>query len=138
MNADVIADGLNVAESLVKDYYFEEAKPFLRDLIPKADSVHGRKHNTTLYLRQLYAEAIYKHCDSNLDEQREGIATLEDVHRIARQVLGSSHPNCQCAEGALANARARLALEEARLVEDASEKLAQGLRIDGDDESDAP
>ena len=137
MNAEVIADGLNVALSLVKDYYFEEAKPFLRDLIPKAESVHGRKHSATLHLRQLYAEAIYKHCDSNLDEQREGIATLQDVHRIARQVFGSSHPNCKVAEEALANARARL-LAQARLVEDASEKLAQGLRIDGDDESDAP
>ena len=99
--------------------------------------MHGRKHSTTLHLRQLYAEAIYKHCDSNLDEQREGIATLQDVHRIARQVFGSSHPNCKVAEEALANARARL-LAQARLVEDASEKLAQGLRIDGDDESDAP
>ena len=137
MNAEVIADGLNVALSLVKDYYFEEAKPFLRDLIPKAESVHGRKHSATLHLRQLYAEAIYKHCDSNLDEQREGIATLQDVHRIARQVFGSSHPNCKVAEEALANARARL-LAQARLVEDASEKLAQGLRINGDDESDAP
>ena len=137
MNADVIRGGLNVARSLVQDYYFEEAKPFLRDLIPKAESVHGRKHTVTLHLRQLYAEAIYKHCDSNLDEQREAIAMLEDDCRIARQVFGPSHPNCQDAEEALENARERLSLQEAHAVEDASEKLAQGLRIDGD-ESEAP
>ena len=42
------------------------------------------------------------------------------------------------ADGRLKDARKRLSAQEARLVEDASEKLAQGLRIDGDDESDAP
>ena len=62
---------------------------------------------------------------------------LEDDCRIARQVFGPSHPNCQDAEEALENARERLSLQEAHAVEDASEKLAQGLRIDGD-ESEAP
>ena len=45
------------------------------------------------------------------------------------------------AASCLEEARERLSLQEAyeaRLVEDASEKLAQGLRIDGDDESEAP
>ena len=70
-------------------------------------------------------------------EQREAIAMLEDSHRIARQVYGASHPRCEDAEQTLESARKRLSAQEARLVEDASEKLAQGLRIDGD-ESDAP
>ena len=100
----------------------------------------GNQHQNTLILRQLYAEALYKHCYSSLAEVREAIATLEDVHRMTRQVFGSSHPNCRGVVYHLAEARERLSLQEAaeaRLVEDASEKLAQGLRIDGD-ESEAP
>ena len=134
----VIVYGLELARSLVGDYFFAEAKTFLRDLIPKAESVFGNQDHDTLILQVLYAEAVHKDADSSLDEQREAIAMLEDSHRIARQVYGASHPRCEDAEQTLESARKRLSAQEARLVEDASEKLAQGLRIDGDDESDAP
>ena len=138
MNADVIADGLRVAVSLVSDYFFEDAKPFLRDLIPKAESVLGNQHQNTLVARQLYAEALWKHCDSSLAEVREAVVVLEELSRIMRQVFGTSHPNYRSVQDHLANARKRLSYQEAHAVEDASEKLAQGLRIDGDDESEAP
>ena len=88
-----------------------------------------------------HAIAVQKHCDSSLDEQREAIARLEDVCRIYRQVYGADHPMRGIAASCLEEARERLSLQEAyeaRLVEDASETLAQGLRIDGDDESEAP
>ena len=140
MDALVIGDALSIALSLVEDYFFEEAKTLLRDLIPKAESVLGNQHQNTLVVRELYAKALYKHCDANLAEVREAIATLKDVHRMTRQVFGSSHPNYRGVVHHLAEARERLSLQEAyeaRLVEDASEKLAQGLRIDGD-ESEAP
>ena len=134
----VIVYGMYLAQSLVGDYFFAEAKTFLRDLIPKAESVLGKQDNDTLILQVLYATAVHKDAESSLDEQREVIATLEDCHRIARQVFGASHPRCRDVERTLESARWRLSAQEARLIEDASEKLAQGLRIDGDDESDAP
>ena len=134
----VIVYGIYLAQSLVGDYFFEEAKTFMRDLLPKAVSVLGNQDHDTLILQVLYAEAVYKDAFSSLDEQREVIATLEDCQRIARQVFGASHPRCRDVERTLESARERLSAQEARLVEDASEKLARGLRIDGDDESDAP
>ena len=138
MDALVIGDALSISLSLVEDYFFEDAKPFLRDLIPKAESVLGNQHQNTLVARQLYAEALWKHCDSNLAEVREAVVVLEELSRIMRQVFGTSHPNYRSVQDHLANARKRLSYQEAHAVEDASEKLAQGLRIDGDDESDAP
>ena len=133
----VIVYGMYLAQSLVGDYFFAEAKTFLRDLIPKAESVFGNQDNDTLISQVLYAEAVYKDAHSSLNEQRDAIAMLEDSHRIARQVYGASHPRCEDVKQTLESARKRLSAQEARLVEDASEKLAQGLRIDGD-ESEAP
>ena len=134
----VLGAGLDLGRSLVDDYFFEDAKPFLLDLIPKAKIAFGNEHQNTLLMILYHAIAVQKHCESSLDEQREAIARLEDVCRIYRQVYGADHPMRGIADGRLKDARKRLSLQEARLVEDASEKLAQGLRIDGDDESEAP
>ena len=138
MDVNVLNDAMSLAFSLVSDYFFEEAKTFLRDIIPRSESVLGNQHHNTLAARRLYAKAVYTDAHSSLDEQREAIATLEDCRRIGRQVFGNEHPICEAVDDSLVKARERLSLQEARLVEDASEKLAQGLRIDGDDESDAP
>ena len=134
----VLTSGLELSRSLVDDYFFEEAKPFLLDMIPKAKSTFGNEHQNTLLMIIYHAIAVQKHCDSSLDEQREAIARLEDVCRIYRQVYGADHPMRGIAASCLEEARWRLSAQEAHAVEDASEKLAQGLRIDGDDESEAP
>ena len=39
-----------------------------------------------------YAEALHDDPSATLDDIREAWATIEDVGRIARRVLGSSHP----------------------------------------------
>ena len=43
-----------------------------------------------------------------LDDRREAVTTLEDTERIARRVLGSTHPTTKDIERNLRNARAKL------------------------------
>ena len=45
---------------------------------------------------------------ATLDDLREAATTLEDTHRIARRVLGGSHPTTVGIEAALREARASL------------------------------
>ena len=61
----------------------------------------------------LYSEALYKDDGATLDDLREAVATLEDVGRIARRVLGGAHPITGYMEGDLQKARAALAAREA-------------------------
>ena len=39
-----------------------------------------------------YAEALYKDSGATLENLREAVTTLEEMHRIARRVLGDAHP----------------------------------------------
>ena len=97
-------------------------------------------HRSRLAARAVQASLELNACpprDSFAYQHADAIAMLEDSYRIARQVYGASHPSCEDVKQTLESARARLSAQEARLVEDASETLAQGLRIDGD-ESEAP
>ena len=43
---------------------------------------------------------------ATLDDIREAVTTLEDVERIARRVLGGTHPLTSAIEGDLAESRA--------------------------------
>ena len=140
MHEDTIYAASGLAHSLVEDYWFAEAKRFLRDKISNAQSVLGNRHRTTIILRLLYAQAVYIDDGSSFDEVQEAVATLEDDCRTARQVFGKDHPDHLQSRRVLNQARKRLAYEEARLnsVDSTSEKLNRSLRIDGDDESEAP
>ena len=61
----------------------------------------------------MYAEALYKDDGATLDDLREAVTTLEDTARIARRVLGSSHPLVERIEESLRDARdARAALDD--------------------------
>ena len=53
----------------------------------------GTSHVTTLKMRWSYARALFCCDDATLDDRREAVATLEELERTARRVLGSAHPH---------------------------------------------
>ena len=63
-------------------------------------------------MRWIYTRALYKDPAASLDDLREAVTTLEDVVRIARRVLGGSHPNTMGIEISLRIARAALHARE--------------------------
>ena len=102
----------NYAVSLLSLPRFEEAKLLLQKTMPVARRVLGENDDLTLVMRMNYARALYKDDDATLDDLREAVATLEDVERTARRVLGGAHPLTTGIEGSLQNARAALGARE--------------------------
>ena len=98
----------NYAYSLLDLQRFEEAKSLLRKTIPAARRVLGEGHRLALKMRRAYAQSLYKDAAATLDDLREAVATLEDTVRIARQVLGGTHPTTAAIEDSLQKARAKL------------------------------
>ena len=108
-------EAFNYANDLFYLNRFEEAKSLLRRQIPVAQRVLGENHESTIKTRWVYAEALYKADGATLEELRESVETLEDMARIARRVLGGSHPHTENVEHRLREARAALA---ARVLQD--------------------
>ena len=71
---------------------FEEAKVLLRKTLPVAGRIFGEDHIRMLEMRCLYAAASFQVDNATLDDIREAMATLEDMQRNARRVLGGAHP----------------------------------------------
>ena len=90
----------------------KEAKKLLRKTTPVARRVLGEGHQFTLFMRQNYANTLYINPSATLDDLREAVTTVEDVERIARRVLGGSHPDVAIYEASLQKARAALAARE--------------------------
>ena len=63
-------------------------------------------------MRTLYAQSLYHDNDATLDELREAVDTLDATERVARRVLGGSHPLLPTIEGSLENSRAALRARE--------------------------
>ena len=82
----------NYAATLNDVKRFEETRTLLRKVMPVARRVLGESHETTLRMRWLYAETLYKDDGATLDDLRKSVTTLEHVERIARRVLGGAHP----------------------------------------------
>ena len=82
----------NYATELVNLERLKEAKSLLRKTMPVARRILGDSTDTTLRMRWIYAEALYKDPGATLDDVREAVTTLEDTERIARRVLGGAHP----------------------------------------------
>ena len=59
-------------------------------------------------MRTLYAAALYEDDRATLDDLRESVATLEELARTARRVLGGSHPVTGGMEDDLRKSRAAL------------------------------
>ena len=80
--------------------------------MPLARRVLGENHDFTLSMKKSYATALCFDPGATLDDLREAVTTLEDVGRIARQMLGGSHPYTEGIAGALRNAQAALRARE--------------------------
>ncbi len=63
-------------------------------------------------MRMLYAGTFYYDPKAALDDLREAIATLVEVDRIARRMLGNSHPLTGTLGRVLRNARDALRVRE--------------------------
>ena len=98
----------NYASFLKNLSHFGEAKSLLRKVMPVARRVLGDNDGLTLKMRWIYAQSLYWNAGASLDDVREAVTTLEDAERIARRVLGGSHPTTAGIEAALRDARAAL------------------------------
>ena len=58
--------------------------------------------------RANYARALYEDPGATLDNVREAVTTLDETARIARRVLGGSHPVTQVIDKCLRNAALRV------------------------------
>ena len=81
-----------VASSLVDLRRYQEAKALLCKTMPVARRVLEVSHCVTLQMRSLYAKALFTDSGATLDDLREAVTTLEDTERIARRVMGGTHP----------------------------------------------
>ena len=97
----------NYADSLLGLERFEEAKSVLRT-VPEARRVLGGNYELTLRMRWNYARALCEDPGSTLDDLREAMTTIEDAERIARRVLGGSHPMTVDIDHDMRNARSKL------------------------------
>jgi tetratricopeptide (TPR) repeat protein len=107
-----LQEAYNYATSLTTLKRFEEAKLLLRKTIPVARHVLGESHEVTLRTRSIYAQALYRDEGATLNDLRESMTTFEDAERIARRVLGGTHPLAKDIERDLRNAREALAARE--------------------------
>ena len=57
-----------------------------------ARRVLGESDDLTLRIRWTYAMTLYRDPGATLDDLRLAVTMLEDLERIARRVLGATHP----------------------------------------------
>ncbi|CAH0376006.1 unnamed protein product, partial [Pelagomonas calceolata] len=91
---------------------FAEAKALLQKMIPVAQRALGESDELTLRMRARYATALYGDPAATLDDLREAVATLEEIERTARRVLGGAHPLTEIIEDDLRKSRAALRARE--------------------------
>ena len=63
-------------------------------------------------MRAVYAKSLYEDDSATLDDLREAMTTLEETGRVARRVLGGTHPLTEGIENELRKARAALRARE--------------------------
>ena len=114
---DTVIAANNYASSLGELKRFEEARSLLRKTVPVARRVLGDDDLITISMRRNYAMMLYKDASATLNDLREAVATLEDVERTARRVLGGAHPTTSNVEKNLRAARAVLAAREAKATD---------------------
>tara|TARA_B100000459_G_scaffold94992_1_gene53904 strand:- start:223 stop:702 length:480 start_codon:yes stop_codon:yes gene_type:complete len=112
-NEKTLSVALNYALTNFSLKRFEDVKALLRKLLPVARRVLGENNEVTLRMRINYAMALFVDDAATLEDIREAVTTLEDVGRIARRVLGSTHPVATGVRTTLRDARARLRAREA-------------------------
>ena len=95
-----------------QDHRAMEAKTLMRKTLPVARRVLSESNELTLKMRWNYAMALYRDDGATLDDFREAVNTFEDLARIARRVLGGSHPLTTEIEQTLQKVRAALRARE--------------------------
>ena len=91
---------------------YQEAKKVMRKTTPVARRL-GESHQIALRARTIYAAALYyEDAGATFADLREAVATLEDTVRIARRVLGGTHPLTSAIEKYLRASRAALSTRE--------------------------
>ena len=109
---ETLIAAINCAASLGELERFGEAKSLLRKTMPLARRVLGENNDFTLSMKETYAMALYRNTGATLDDISEAVTTFEEVERIARQMLGGSHPYTEGIAGDLREARAALRARE--------------------------
>ena len=100
------------ASSSISLQRFEEAKLLMRKAIPVAQRVVDESDILMLTMRLNYATALHDSPSSTLDDLREAVATIGEIERTGRRVLGGAHPLVGTIVGGLEHARAALAARE--------------------------
>ena len=80
--------------------------------MPVARRFLGDSHDLTLRMRSNYAASLCVNPDATLDDLRKGVTTLAETERIARRVLGGTHPLTEGIEYDLQNTREALRARE--------------------------
>ena len=112
---EAVAEAVDNYTSLLNQLNrFEAAKSLMRKMMPVTRRVLGEGHDISLRMRWQYAEALYEDPEATLDDVHEAVTTLEETTRIARRVLGASHPLLGITEPCLQEARRVLHVREAR------------------------
>ncbi len=109
---ETLVEAICYANALIDLKRFKEARSLMREAIPVARRVLGESQEHTLRIRTNYARSLYDDPAATLDDLREAVTTFEDVGRIARHVLGGTHPFAVDIEHVLRNARAALRARE--------------------------
>ena len=109
---ETLAEAINYSSLLISLGRYEEARSLLRKTMPVARRVLGESHELALKTRWAYAQALYKDPAATLDDLNEAVATLKELERTARRVLGGAHPDVSGIEYTLRTARAALAARE--------------------------
>ena len=102
---DSLLAASNYANCLNELKRYGEAKVMLLKIMPVARRVLGECHVITLRIRADYATALCDDDGATLNDLREAVTTFEESERIARRVLGGSHPLTVDIEGNLQVAR---------------------------------
>ncbi len=84
----------------------------MRKTLPAARRVLGKNDVLMIRMRWVYAIALHMDDGATLDDIREAVTTLDEIVRIARRVLGKSHPCPGTIEAVLRDAQAALRARE--------------------------
>ena len=109
---ETLREANNYAWSLGGLNRFKEVKTLMRKTLPAARRVLGKNDILMIRMRWVYAIALHMDDGATLDDLREAVTTLDEIVRIARRVLGKSHPCPGTIEAVLRDARAALRARE--------------------------
>jgi len=102
-----ILGGFNLCVSLDRSDLWDEARQFLRQLLPAALRSLGADNDLTLLLNQLLGGVLTNNSDCSRDDLLEAETILQDVLRRRRRVFGPAHPHTRACEFALSRVRAK-------------------------------